>query len=147
MKIRCTILALTLCSACKNDSKEAVKPQSSSVTDENTEAPKDAPNTEPSHSPLQVALADPNVVILDVRTSGEFASSRVKGAVNVPVAELESRIAEVVPDKNTQIVVHCASGGRSASATEVMTKMGYTKIFDAKTPDAVAEAKNEELVE
>ncbi len=61
--------------------------------------------------------------LLDVRTPAEFGDRHLDGATNIPVADLEAHLAEVPKDK--PIVVYCASGGRSAAATEVLQGKGY----------------------
>jgi phage shock protein E len=67
--------------------------------------------------------------VIDVRTPQEFAKGHVAGAVNIPVSEIETRIAEVA-SKETPLLVHCQSGGRSARATAALRNMGYTKVKD-----------------
>lgn len=61
--------------------------------------------------------------LLDVRTPAEFGDRHLDGATNIPVSDLEAHLAEVPKDK--PIVVYCASGGRSAAATEVLQGKGY----------------------
>lgn len=61
--------------------------------------------------------------ILDVRQPEEFAAWAIPGAVNVPLGDLPARTGEVPRDE--QVVVVCASGGRSASATDVFTRGGW----------------------
>ena len=137
---------LLLASGCGKD-----KPASSPEPTKSTKAPT-AAGDRPGEaevaaaSPLKGFLAKDNVLVLDVRSPGEFAGGHVDGALNLPVGELEARIAEVVPDKSTPVVLHCASGGRSATAFQAMSEMGYTELFDAKTPQAVVEATGTELV-
>ena len=46
-----------------------------------------------------------NAVLLDVRTPEEHQSGYLEGAVLLPLAELESRIVNEVPDKNTPIYI------------------------------------------
>lgn len=99
----------------------------------------------PPTDQITEALAKPEVVILDVRTPDEYAAGHVEGAINLPVADIAEFPASY-PQKDRQIVVHCAVGGRSAQATTRLTEMGYTNILDAKTPDAVAKAQGKELV-
>lgn len=60
--------------------------------------------------------------LLDVRTREEFASGHVKGARNIPVQELATRIGEV---PRGAVVVYCRSGGRSASAAAMLKSQGY----------------------
>ena len=68
--------------------------------------------------------------VIDVRTPEEFASGHVSGAVNVPVNEIEEKIASVAPDKSTPLMVHCRSGNRSARAKATLERLGYTNVTD-----------------
>ena len=63
-----------------------------------------------------------DVVILDVRTPGEFSGGHVPGAVNVDISasDFEQKIAALDPDKT--YLVYCRSGGRSARACSMMAK-------------------------
>jgi phage shock protein E len=75
-------------------------------------------------------LADGSVVI-DVRSESEFAGGALQGAVNVPLNVLDRRIADVVPDKATPVVLYCASGGRSGMAARHLQQQGYTQVVNA----------------
>lgn len=77
-----------------------------------------------------VALLNKGALLLDVRSTGEFASEQVDGAVNVPLDSLEARIAGVAPDKNHPVLVHCLSGTRSAFAVRTLRRLGYTQVHD-----------------
>jgi phage shock protein E len=68
--------------------------------------------------------------VLDVRTPEEFASGHISGAINVPVTEIEQKIASVAPDKTTPLMIHCRSGGRSARAKTALEKLGYINVTD-----------------
>lgn len=61
--------------------------------------------------------------LLDVRTTGEFSSRHVDGAINIPVDQLGRRLAELPKDK--AVVVYCQSGRRSASAAATLAAAGY----------------------
>lgn len=61
--------------------------------------------------------------LLDVRTAGEFAGGHLDGATNIPVSDLGDHLDQVPNDKT--IVVYCASGARSASATRALRAKGY----------------------
>lgn len=76
------------------------------------------------------ALVKQGALLLDVRTPGEFAAGHVEGAVNLPVQELEQRLADVPAKKDQPIVVYCASGRRSAAAKRVLEKAGFSKVSD-----------------
>lgn len=72
-------------------------------------------------------------LVVDVRTPGEFAGGHVKGALNVPVSDLERRLGELgAPGK---VVVYCASGMRSARAAKFLKSKGF-EVLDAGTASA-----------
>jgi len=60
--------------------------------------------------------------LLDVREPDEFAAWSIRGAANVPIAELEARLAEVPEER--EIVTVCASGGRSSIAATALARTG-----------------------
>jgi phage shock protein E len=74
-------------------------------------------------------LLDQGAILLDVRTEGEFAEGHVEGALNIPVQVLAQRLHEL-PSKDHPIVVHCRSGGRSASATALLLRAGWRHVHD-----------------
>lgn len=65
-------------------------------------------------------------LMLDVRTPEEFAQGHIAGARLIPVQELEKRLAEVPRDR--QVYVYCRSGVRSARASGMLFRAGYTHI-------------------
>ena len=71
-----------------------------------------------------------NAVLLDVRTPEEHKNGYLEGAVLLPLAELESKIAGKVPVKNTPIYIYCRSGRRSGIAVEKLKAVGYTKLHN-----------------
>ncbi len=79
---------------------------------------------------LDVIKGDNKAVLIDVRTPEEFLVVRIPGSVLIPDYEIKDKIAEVVPDKDTTLIIYCRSGNRSRSATKELINMGYTKVFD-----------------
>ena len=67
---------------------------------------------------------------LDVRTPAEYQSGHYTGAKNIPLQELEGRLAEL-GDKNRAIVIYCASGMRSAKAAHILTGAGFADVTNA----------------
>ncbi|WP_102417744.1 rhodanese-like domain-containing protein [Mycobacterium sp. 4858] len=65
-------------------------------------------------------LADPRVLVLDVRQTGEFDSGHVRDAINVALHELPQRIEELPQDR--QLWVHCASGYRASIAAALLDR-------------------------
>ncbi len=68
------------------------------------------------------------VTVIDVRTKGEFAQGKIKGAKNIPLQEIMGRIGELEKFKATPILVNCLSGGRSASACGYLAKNGFADV-------------------
>ena len=66
-------------------------------------------------------------VVVDVSDAQEFAAGHVGGARNVPVAQLEQRLPEVVKNKALPLILVCASGARANRALAVAKKLGYEK--------------------
>ncbi len=78
-----------------------------------------------------------DVLVLDVRDPTEVQQSgRVKGALNVSRGMLEFRADPATPyhdaafQKGRTILLHCASGGRSALAGKTLRDMGYTNVYN-----------------
>ena len=72
-------------------------------------------------------LVGGGALLVDVRSKAEFVSGHIEGAVNIPVSELEARIAEL-GDKQGSIVLYCHSGARSARAKWYLESQGYTTV-------------------
>ena len=68
------------------------------------------------------------VTVVDVREPAEWDETHISGAKHLPRGLLEYRAAEQLPDKDARIVIHCASGGRSALAAKSLKEMGYTNV-------------------
>ena len=71
-----------------------------------------------------------NAVLLDVRTPEEHKSGYLRGAVLLPLAELESKISSKVSGKNTPIYIYCRSGRRAGTAVEKLKTMGYSDLHN-----------------
>ncbi len=62
-----------------------------------------------SRGEMIARLHDPTLTIVDVLPREAWESRRIPGSVNLPVAEIKTRAASVLPDKNADIAVYCAS--------------------------------------
>ena len=69
-------------------------------------------------------------ILLDVRTEAEFKDAHIRGAIQLPLNEIEKKAAEKLPDKNAVILVYCRSGVRSKTAANTLISMGYTNVYD-----------------
>ncbi|HET9599414.1 MAG TPA: rhodanese-like domain-containing protein [Anaeromyxobacteraceae bacterium] len=68
-------------------------------------------------------------LVLDVRTLEEFRSGAWPGAIHIPLQALPARMGELPRDR--PIVVYCASGMRSARATEALRRAGFADVVNA----------------
>lgn len=66
--------------------------------------------------------------IIDVRRPAEYASGRLPGAVNLPLAHLDKEADQLNRERPTAVV--CASGYRSSAATSLLAKRGFKKLFN-----------------
>lgn len=60
--------------------------------------------------------------IIDVREADEFAAGHVRGALNIPLSQLQQRFVEI-PDVDDLLVI-CQAGGRSQRAAEWLDTQG-----------------------
>lgn len=74
-------------------------------------------------------LVAKGALLLDVRTTQEFAGGHLPGAVNIPVQDLDRRLSEVGA-KERPVVVYCRSGQRSARAARMLKGAGYQAVHD-----------------
>ena len=74
---------------------------------------------------------DTPVIVLDVRTSDEFAQGHIPNAVLIPNETITSASRPAnLPDSDAVILVYCRSGNRSAQAARKLVSLGYTGIYD-----------------
>lgn len=71
------------------------------------------------------------VVILDVREQYEFDEGHIAGAVLLPSTNInEETAAEVIPDKDSVVLVYCRTGIRSLYAAATLAGLGYTNVYE-----------------
>jgi metal-sulfur cluster biosynthetic enzyme/rhodanese-related sulfurtransferase len=71
----------------------------------------------------------PALFVLDVRSQAEWSRGRIPRAHLVPLDELEDRLGEL-PPKDAPVLVHCAAGGRSREACELLARHGFTRLLN-----------------
>ena len=72
----------------------------------------------------------PSIILVDVRTNGEYAAAHIPGAILLPNESIGKQPPKALPDMNAEIVVYCRSGMRSADAARKLIKLGYKNVFD-----------------
>lgn len=69
-----------------------------------------------------------DLLVIDVRSPAEFSNGHVEGSINLPLDAFAQGIARIAPDKGANIVLCCASGGRSGMACSFMQQLGYSRV-------------------
>src|SRR3954468_6685959 len=76
----------------------------------------------------EAVAARPETVVLDVREPDEYDQGAIPRAIHLPRGHLESKIESQISDRSTPIIIHCASGVRSAFAAKTLQELGYTDV-------------------
>ena len=97
------------------------------------QAPPAAPKPAKDPDAANQLIAD-GAVVIDVRTAEGYQAGHLPNAVNIPVDEVESRLADadklVGGDHAKPVVVYCAKGGRAAKAKQVLENAGYQRVVN-----------------
>lgn len=72
---------------------------------------------------------DKKAVIVDVREDSEWNEAHIPGAIHIPLGQLNKRLSELEPYKDSPVITQCKSGGRSAKARDVLKSAGFSKIY------------------
>jgi rhodanese-related sulfurtransferase len=72
--------------------------------------------------------ANPKVVLLDVREDHEWQAGHAVEATHLGKGIFERDLEKLYPDTNTEIIMYCGGGFRSALTCEAAQKMGYRKV-------------------
>jgi rhodanese-related sulfurtransferase len=115
-----SVTAVAILAACAtNTTKNDTPPPAAGVkATVNTISPSDA---------LQKTRAAYSQFI-DVRTPSEFAAGHAERAVNIPLNELTANLGRI--EKNEPVYVICETGRRSKEAADILSKNGYSWVFD-----------------
>jgi rhodanese-related sulfurtransferase len=69
------------------------------------------------------------VLLIDVREESEYAKDHLPGAIHLGKGIIERDIEGRVPELNTEVILYCGGGFRSALAADNLQKMGYTNVI------------------
>ena len=67
--------------------------------------------------------------LIDVREDNEWEAAHAAGAIHLGKGIIERDIETAVPHKDTELILYCGGGYRSALAADVLQQMGYTNVF------------------
>jgi rhodanese-related sulfurtransferase len=70
-----------------------------------------------------------NLTLVDVREESEFAKGHLPNAVHLSKGVIERDIEKTIPDKDTEVILYCGGGFRSALAADNIQKMGYKNVI------------------
>ena len=70
------------------------------------------------------------VILVDVRESGEYASEHILGSVSIPLSTFDENLLENTGDK--PLVICCQSGMRSSRASQKLLENGYDHVMQLK---------------
>lgn len=68
---------------------------------------------------------DPELMIVDVRTPGEFATTHIRGSYNVPLDQLTEHTADLAERMGEHVVLVCQSGSRAGKACAALHEVGF----------------------
>lgn len=68
-------------------------------------------------------------VLIDVREDNEFEAGHAKDAVHLGRGIIERDIVGKYPEKDTELILYCGGGFRSALSADMLQKMGYTNVW------------------
>jgi rhodanese-related sulfurtransferase len=68
-------------------------------------------------------------LLFDVREESEYAAGHLPGAKSLGKGIIERDIETTVPDPDTEVILYCGGGFRSALAADNLQKMGYTSVI------------------
>ena len=67
--------------------------------------------------------------LIDVREDNEWETAHASGAIHLGRGIIERDIVQTFPDKDTELILYCGGGYRSALAAVNLQKMGYTNVW------------------
>ena len=88
----------------------------------------------------------PDALLVDVRSTGEFAGGHIEGAVNIPLDQFVQKYASSLPNKTQQIILYCQSGGRSGQAVQFLKQQQYTQVINGINAPTVARKTQRAIV-
>lgn len=82
-----------------------------------------------SHEAKEI-IDNEDVIILDVRTLEEYNHEYIKGAMLIPLSQLDRMADSKLENKNKKILIYCRIGNRSKTAANLLIGKGYSNIYD-----------------
>lgn len=77
---------------------------------------------------LEELQSNPAPLVLDVRTAREYQGGHVPGAFNLEYRQIPSRLADLAPAREREIVVYCEVGPRAQAAQSMLLQAGFSNV-------------------
>lgn len=85
------------------------------------------------NSPAEaVLLINKGATVIDVRAAKDFSAGHIIGARNIPVAEFDSRVAELEKFREQPVLIYCQSGQSSQRPAAALAKAGFQQVHNLK---------------
>ena len=99
------------------------------ASSENTSIIEDV-NLEEAYALIVDNLSNPDFVIIDVRTPGEYASGHIEDAINIDfyAEDFDEQLDEL--DRDKIYLIYCQSGNRSGKALDKMEALGFQEVYN-----------------
>jgi len=128
IKLMICALLLTLAVGCGNEAEAMPEYRPGHMSESTSEHVSEHTRITPQRA--QEMMEQYDVLILDVRTSGEFETGHIPGAVLLPVDRISAEAEYLIPDWDQIILVYCRSGNRSNTAAMALVELGYRAVYD-----------------
>ena len=79
---------------------------------------------------ISTRLGNPDFVVIDVRTPGEYAAGHIKQALNIDYYGTTFQNQINALDKKKAYLIYCGSGTRSGKTLEIMKNVGFTQVYN-----------------
>jgi rhodanese-related sulfurtransferase len=91
-------------------------------------SPSGIPSVSPREAWQKLSTAAQETALIDVREPWEFARGHAKGARNIPLSQLTSRVKDIPTNKD--ILLICQSGNRSMQAAAFLKQQGIERVWN-----------------
>jgi rhodanese-related sulfurtransferase len=79
---------------------------------------------------LNMMQTDKNILILDVRTLGEYEKKHIPNSVLLPIEELRKENFAPLEDKKQKILIYCWTGRRAEDSAKILIEHGYKNVYE-----------------
>lgn len=76
------------------------------------------------------SLIEQGALVIDVRTTEEYAAGHLPYALHIPYEQIEKQLAQLELRKDRSLVLYCRSGNRAGIAYQALEKRGYTALHN-----------------